>query len=288
MVRRLWIMVAVALLAVNSVACMPHVIDDGEVGVVNSLGTINPTELGTGFTVGVFLFREIDIRSVRLFEMTEEFSVPTSDGMLVDLEATLLVRRVSDQVAEQFINIAGNPWDTVVVPNFRSAIRTSVAQYPIEQVYQGAGRTQIATDTTDELNRVLGQYGFEVDSVLLRDVVLPDAFKQAVENKLTAEQKVVQKGFELEQAVKDAEIAVAKARGAKESQEIINSTLTDNYLRYLWIDTLAENPNVIYVATEANRHDDGTMHGVWLQARGTGAGEQHTLCVVPLTYACHW
>lgn len=242
----------VALLSLGSVACMPHIIDDGEVGVVNSLGTINPTELGTGFTVGFFLLREIDIESVRLFEMTEEFSVPTSDGMLVDLEATLLVRRLADRVAEQAIEISGNPWDTIVVPNFRSAIRRAVAQYPIEQVYQGEGRTRIASDTVDDLNSELAQYGFEVDSVLLRDVVLPDAFKEAVEAKLTAEQQVQQKHFELAKAVKDAEIAVAKARGAKESQEIINSTLTDNYLRYLWIDTLSDNPNVIYVATEAN------------------------------------
>jgi len=250
--KRWTLMLCLVVLCLGSVACMPHIIDDGEVGVVNSLGTINPTELGTGFTVGFFLLREIDVESVRLFEMTEEFAVPTSDGMLVDLEATLLVRRLADQVAEQAIEIQGNPWATVVVPNFRSAIRTSVAQYPIEQVYQGEGRTQIATDTTDTLNGVLEQYGFEVDSVLLRDVVLPEAFKQAVEAKLTAEQQVQQKGFELQKALKDAEIAVAKAHGAKESQEIINETLTENYLRYLWIDTLSENPNVIYVATEAN------------------------------------
>lgn len=247
-----WLFVLVALLSLNAVACMPHIIDDGEVGVVNHLGTINPTELGTGFTVGVFLFREIDVETVRLHEMTEEFAVPTSDGMIVQLDATLLVRRVADQVAEQAITIQGNPWVTVVQPNLRSAIREAVAQYPIEQVYQGDGRTQIATRTVDNLNRVLGPKGFEVDSILLRDVILPDAFKQAVEAKLTAEQQVQQKGFELQKAEKDAEIAIARARGARESQEIINATLTENYLRYLWIDTLSENPNVIYVATEAN------------------------------------
>ena len=60
------------------------------------------------------------------------------------------------------------------------------------------------------------------------------------------------KQFELQQAVKDAEIEVARARGAAESQKIVRSTLSDSYLQYLWIKTLNENPNVIYVATEAN------------------------------------
>jgi hypothetical protein len=32
----------------------------------------------------------------------------------------------------------------------------------------------------------------------------------------------------------------------------VRSTLSDSYLQYLWIKTLNENPNVIYVATEAN------------------------------------
>ena len=43
-----------------------------------------------------------------------------------------------------------------------------------------------------------------------------------------------------------------RARGAAQAQEIVRATLSDSYLQYLWIKTLAENPNVIYVATEAN------------------------------------
>jgi len=94
--------------------------------------------------------------------------------------------------------------------------------------------------------------GIEVVSVLLRDVKLPARFKESIEAKLTAEQRVQQKQFELEQAVKDAEIEVARARGAAEAQKIVRSTLSDSYLQYLWIKTLNENPDVIYVATKAN------------------------------------
>ena len=91
-----------------------------------------------------------------------------------------------------------------------------------------------------------------VEDVLLRDVILPERFKESIEAKLTAEQKVQQKQFELEQARKDAEIEVARAEGAAKAQEIVRSTLSDSYLQYLWIKTLNENPNVIYVATESN------------------------------------
>ena len=88
--------------------------------------------------------------------------------------------------------------------------------------------------------------------MLLRDVKLPARFKESIEAKLTAEQRVAQKQFELEQARKDAEIEVARARGAAQAQKIVRSTLSESYLHYLWTKTLNENPNVIYVASEAN------------------------------------
>ena len=50
----------------------------------------------------------------------------------------------------------------------------------------------------------------------------------------------------------DAAIEVARARGAAEAQKIVRSTLSGSYLHYLWIKTLNQNPNVIYVATEDN------------------------------------
>ncbi len=93
--------------------------------------------------------------------------------------------------------------------------------------------------------------------MLLRDVKLPLRFKESIEAKLTAEQRVAQKQFELEQARKEAEIEVARAEGARaegaaRAQKIVRSTLSDSYLEYLWIKTLNQNPNVIYVASEAN------------------------------------
>ena len=48
------------------------------------------------------------------------------------------------------------------------------------------------------------------------------------------------------------EIEVARAEGAAKAQKIISTTLSKGYLQYLWIQTLNDNPNVIYVATEAN------------------------------------
>ena len=122
----------------------------------------------------------------------------------------------------------------------------------MKNIYGEQGRKEIAAKIRGFLRENLEPRGIEVVDVLLRDVKLPARFKESIEAKLTAEQRVQQKQFELEQAKKDAEIEVARARGAAEAQKIVRSTLSDSYLHYLWIKTLNENPNVIYVASEAN------------------------------------
>jgi regulator of protease activity HflC (stomatin/prohibitin superfamily) len=142
--------------------------------------------------------------------------------------------------------------EKLVVPYFRNAVRDVVAGFPVKNIYAEAGRKEIAAKIRGFLQANLEPRGIVVVDVLLRDVVLPTRFKESIEAKLTAEQRAEQKKFELTQAEKDAEIEVARAKGAAEAQRIIHSTLTASYLQYLWIQTLNENPNVIYVATEAN------------------------------------
>lgn len=56
-----------------------------------------------------------------------------------------------------------------------------------------------------------------------------------------------------ESATLEAEAEVERAKGISKANEIISDSLKGNeaYLRYLWIDKMADNQNVIYVPTEA-------------------------------------
>jgi regulator of protease activity HflC (stomatin/prohibitin superfamily) len=57
-----------------------------------------------------------------------------------------------------------------------------------------------------------------------------------------------------ESAKLDAQAEIERAKGVREANEIIASSLEGNeeYLRYLWIDRVAGSENVIYVPTEAS------------------------------------
>jgi regulator of protease activity HflC (stomatin/prohibitin superfamily) len=172
--------------------------------------------------------------------------------LIVGLDTSLLFRVLATDAPEIRKTIGWNYVELLVVPYFRNAVRDVVSGYQVKNIYSEVGRKEIASKIKGFLTENLEPRGIRVEDVLLRDVKLPERFRDSIEAKLTAEQQVQQKEFMLDQAKKDAEIEVARARGAAEAQEIVRSTLSDSYLQYLWIKTLAENPSVIYVATEAN------------------------------------
>lgn len=244
---RIAVLLAVAVFAGGCV-----IIEDGEVGVLKSFGQISDEPVPQGLAIQVPVVRQIETWNVKLQEIKETAQVPSSEGLIVGLDSSLLYRVKPQEAPTIRKTIGWNYVDRLIIPYFRNGLRDVVSGAPVRDIYGEEGRRAIATKLRGFLRENLDPRGIEIVDVLLRDVTLPQRFRDSIEAKLTAEQKVQQKGFELQQAKKDAEIEIARAEGAARSQEIVRSTLSDSYLHYLWIKTLNENPNVIYVATEAN------------------------------------
>ena len=206
-------------------ACV--VIEDGEVGVSKSFGRISDEPVPRGIALQFPVVRTVETWNVKLQEFKEQAQVPSSEGLIVGLDASLLFQ-VQPDAAPEIRKTVGRPaeyMNRLVVPYFRSALRDAMSGYAVKEIYSQSGREEISERVRERMIESLGSKGFEIRDVLLRDVKLPQRFKESIEAKLTAEQRVQQKQFELEQAVKDAEIEVARAKGAAEAQQIVRSTL---------------------------------------------------------------
>jgi regulator of protease activity HflC (stomatin/prohibitin superfamily) len=245
-------LVAMVLMAILLLVSGCVVIEDGQVGVSKSFGSISDEPVGQGVVLQFPVVRTVETWNTKLQELKESAQVPSSEGLIVGLETSLLFRVAADQAPTIRKTIGWNYVDLLIIPYFRNAVRDVVSGYPVKNIYSEVGRKEIASKIKEFLKTNVGVRGILIEDVLLRDVKLPQRFRESIEAKMTAEQQVQQKQFMLQQARKDAEIEVARAKGAAQAQEIVRSTLSDSYLQYLWIKTLSENPNVIYVATEAN------------------------------------
>ncbi|MEN8181547.1 MAG: prohibitin family protein [Myxococcota bacterium] len=230
------------------------VIEDGEVGVSKSFGAISDEPVPQGIAFVVPVARQVETWNVKLREHKERSQVPSSEGLIVGLDVSLLfqIEPEKSPVLRKTVGTSRAVEEQLVIPYLRNGVRDVVSGYPVKNIYSEVGRKEIADRLRQYLKENLEPRGIRIVDVLLRDVQLPERFRESIEAKLTAEQRVQQKQFELEQARKDAEIEVARAEGAAKAQTIIRETLSNSYLHYLWIRTLNENPNVIYVATEAN------------------------------------
>ena len=90
--------------------------------------------------------------------------------------------------------------------------------------------------------------------MLLKDIILPAQLVQAIENKVNAEQSVLQMEFVVEKQKKEAERLVIEAEGIKKAQTIINESLTDRLLQYnniQMLKSLANSSNAKVIVTDS-------------------------------------
>lgn len=244
---------ALVALTFSLTGCGVRIIEDGTTGVKGFLGKISDEPLGTGWHVFVPGISWIEKWNTKTRELKESANVPSSEGLISTLDISVLYN-VPIHRAPLIRKSIGKDFDkTVVEPYVREAIRNIASGYEVKALYSDEGRNKIGKQMLEFLKEKLEPRGVIVQDVLLRDVRLPEAFSYSIQQKLRTEQEALQKQFELQKAQKDAEIAIAKARGVAESNKIIAGSITENYLRYLWIEGLQSNEKqIVYVPTEAN------------------------------------
>ncbi len=239
------VIVIVIIIAIAGIAIVPA----GNVGIVDTLGSVSSEELQPGFHFKLPWSAVVPM-SVQTQEIEETAEVPSQEGLIVRLDTSILYHLNTETADEVYKDIGRNYADVVVKPQLRSIIRETTAKYEAKTEYTSA-REQITQDIFDQLQPRLVERGITLEKVLLRDLGIPTKVTEAIEAKLEAEQEAEQMEFVLQKEELEADRKVVEARGIKESQDIINKTLSIQYLQYLWIQTLSTNPNVIYVATEA-------------------------------------
>ncbi len=251
--RRIVAALLLGAMGLMTAGCGMTVIEDGEVGVKADFGHISDQALGPGWHWYLPMASWIETWNVKTQEMKETAQVPSSEGLISQLDVSIIYNVPSDRAVGVRKTIGANYRETILEPYIREAIRNVVSGYAVKALFSDEGRKAIGENILAFLKSKLDQRGIFVQDVLLRDVRLPPTFSQSIESKLKAEQESFQKEFELTKAKKDAEIEVARAQGVAKSNEVISGSITENYLRYRWIEGLQTNQMmVIYVPTEAN------------------------------------
>ncbi len=210
------------------------IIPAGHVGVIDLFGNVNDNVVMPGVRLVNPLARVRKL-SVRTREVTQTATVPSSEGLAVSLDVTLLYN-LAPEAAPDVYRTLGEGYETIlIVPQLRSHLRGATASFEAKALYT-AGREEVATRVLDDLQPELEARGFINPQVLLRSITLPGQLRDAIEQKLQAEQQSEQMRFVLERERQEAERKRIEGQGIADFQRIVSQGIDERLLRWKGIE----------------------------------------------------
>lgn len=242
---------------------MVVIVPAGETGVYELFGQVSDQEKSSGLHFVIPIARVIPM-SIRTEEYTmsivqgegvrygaDAITVLTSEGLKLDLDMTVFYRLQEDQASDIYKTLGLNYDEKIIRPEIRGGIREVTAQYTAQELYSNK-RDEAAVAIKDRLISKLEPRGIIIEDVLIRNIQLPERLEASIQEKLAAEQEAQRMEFVLQKEEKEAERKIIEAEGQRDAQQIINQSLSSQYLQYLYIQNLQNREGTIYVPTDPN------------------------------------
>ena len=252
---RLFAIAAAAFLLVVLLFASVARVDSGHVGVLTLFGRVTGEVLPEGVHL-VNPFKVNNQLSIRTQEIKESASVPSSEGLVMNLDTSLIYHLNPEKAAEVYQKIGPNYMTVLIEPNLRAAIRESTASHSANALYTGE-REAVAKQIYTQLTDKLGERGILVESVLLRDIQLPATLKSSIESKQQAEQEALAMNFRLQKETQEAQRKRIEAAGIRDFQQIVAQGISPQLLEWKGIEATenlakSNNSKVVVIGNSKN------------------------------------
>jgi regulator of protease activity HflC (stomatin/prohibitin superfamily) len=232
----------VAIALVIGFICVPfsiHTVDAGEVAVVKVFGKtteVKSSGLHYDFWVGKS-YKYIDLKDQ---ELTIEAMTYSSDAQVMNIALTVQYRFLADK-AMDIVNEYG---DTKALASRITSVITEAPKAVLANrtaMEIIANRGAITPEVQEAVEAAIGeQYPVAITKVAISNIDFSDAFEQAVEEKMIAEQNKLKADYENEKKVAtakaNAEAKKIEAEGEAEANRLLENSLTENVLRDKYLD----------------------------------------------------
>jgi regulator of protease activity HflC (stomatin/prohibitin superfamily) len=225
--------------------CATVMVGPGEIGV---LWTANNGTQAQTYGEGAHNLSSGDVMSIydlRTNSKDEALEVIASNGLGIKLDASVLFHVVPKEIVQLQEEIGPEYYAKILAPVLRSEARRVIGQYTPEEIYS-TKRELIEREIFDGLVKTITGRHIVLETVLIRDVTLPDAIEHAIDNKLQAEQEVLRMKYVLEVAKSKAEEQRVEAQGIADYNRTVASSLTPAILEFQRTQQLGQ------LATSAN------------------------------------
>ena len=232
-------------------------IQPGEVGVQTLFGKVQSNLLTEGLNVVNPLVEvaHFDVRTQNYTmssvhdegdkEGDDAIRLLTADGLEVVIDLSVLYRIVPEKAPEILRTLGKDLTDKIVRPISRTKIRDNAVYYDAIALYSSK-RDEFQQKIFQTIEKEFTSRGIVLESILIRNVTLPQSVRTTIESKINAEQESQKMKFVLEKERQEADRKRVEAQGIADYQRILTSSLTDKLLQYEQIKAqkeLANSPN---------------------------------------------
>lgn len=246
-------------------ACIVEV-DAGRVGVKKLFGKVQPETIESGLhlinPMMNVIHMDIKTQNYTMSGIHDEnmqtgddaIRVLTSDGLEVVIDLTVLFRLNKSEAPRIVQEIGTNYVDKIVRPIARTKIRDNAVYYQAIELFS-TKRDEFQQKIFKSIEHDFQTRGLVLEQLLVRNIVLPESVRHAIESKINAEQEAQKMTYVLQKEKQEAERKRVEAQGISDYQKIINATLTEKQLQYEWIkayQNLVNSPNSKVVVMDKN------------------------------------
>lgn len=182
--------------------------------------------------------------------------VLSSDGLEVVIDVTVLYRVLPDR-SPQILKEIGIDYKNVIVrPLVRTKLRDNAVYYDAVSLYS-TKRDEFQQRIFENIKADFAIRGLELESMLVRNIMLPESVKTTIESKINAEQEAQKMTFVLQKEKQEAERKRVEAQGIADYQRILSTGLSDKQLQYEMIKAnkeIALSPNAKIIIMPAGKN----------------------------------
>ncbi len=235
------IILLAVLLAISS--CVT--IRQGNVGVKRTVGKINENILEPGAKLFNPFATKIILVPIRTENIEVKLALPSKEGLNVSADISILYHVKKEKATEIIGSIGMDYESTIIMPVFRASAADVTAKYMAKDMHTG-NRFEIESAIKEQMMKIIGDRGFEIEAVLMKSISLPAGLYEAIEDKLQAEQESQRMEFVLLKEKQEATRRTIEAEGIRDANKIISEGLTPQIIQYKTIEAyreLSKSPN---------------------------------------------
>ena len=145
--------------------------------------------------------------------------VLSQDGLEVVIDVTVLYRVQPDKTPQILKELGTDYRNVIVRPMVRTKLRDNAVYYDAVSLYS-TKRDEFQNRIFEGVKSEFASRGLELESILVRNIMLPESVKTTIESKINAEQDAQKMTFVLQKEKQEAERKRVEAQGIADYQRI--------------------------------------------------------------------